>query len=1089
MSEFLSSPMTRFGRALNHADEHPISAEIFSVERLEQYAQTLAAQHKTVIKKTRAQLLPRLEDNGRKLFAAYKLLVEAIRKGRPMSPAAEWLVDNFHIVEEQLREIREDLPKSYYHELPKLVNDPLKDYPRIYALALDLIAHTDCRLDTDTLRRFIIAYQTVAPLTIGEIWAVAITLRLALVENLRRLTNAIVRSRDERDQADKLADKILELASRQGSSLSNLISERLGKLEQTPAAFVVQLTQRLREQDPAVMPVLDWLEKQTARQETTIEQIIHAEHQRQAATQVTVGNIITSMRLLSTLDWRDFFESVSLIDPLLGKDPAGAYSRMEFQSRDRYRHVIEKISKRTHTNELEIAGAVVKFAADSAKKSDEHEEPRRETHVGFYLVEDGLQQLEAAFRYRAPLGERLRRFLLRHATGAYLGTLAMVTTLILILVLLLLYAAGASVATLVLISFPGAILASELAVSVLNWDVTHLFPPRLLSRMQTVEGIPENALTMVVVPTLLSSESQVVELLEKLEVHYLANQDKHILFALLSDFADADTETLPVDESILFAAREGIEQLNLRHNNEEVPHFHLFHRRRLWNASEQKWMGWERKRGKLEEFNRLALGYGNTSFIFRTADDSLLRKLRYVITLDADTQLPRDAARKLIGTAIHPLNRPLIDENVRRVVKGYGILQPRVSISLESASRTRFARIFSGNTGIDPYTTAVSDVYQDLFGEGSFTGKGLYDIAAFDACLSDRVPENTLLSHDLFESLFARAALVTDIELLDEYPATYDTHAKRAHRWIRGDWQIFRWLFPRVPDAQRQKVRNRLPLVSRWKMLDNLRRSLVAPAVFLWLIGAWTILPRPYLLWTLFGLITIAFPVYLHVASSLLFTPRKASRSNYFWSVWRDFKTSSAQFALSVVFLTYQAWLVTDAITRTAYRKLITHKKLLEWVTAADAERSAGRDLSAFFRFMLPAEVIVISTVALTLIVNLPAWRVMIVFVVVWSTSPAIAYLISAARGIEPKLISSRDVHFARMIARRTWRFFETFVGPEDNWLPPDNFQEDPLPVVAHRTSPTNIGLLSLATLCAHDLGYVGTLEFVERQELTFATL
>jgi len=1088
MSEFLASPMTRFGRAVNHADEHPIRAEIFSVERLEQYAQTLAAQHKTVIKKTRAQLLPRLEDNGRKLFAAYKLLVEAIRKGRPMSPAAEWLVDNFHIVEEQLREIREDLPKSYYHELPKLVNDPLKDNPRIYALALALIAHTDCRLDTDTLRRFIIAYQTVAPLTIGEIWAVAITLRLALVENLRRLTDAIVRARDERDQADKLADKVLELASRQASSLPNLILERLGKLEQTPAAFVVQLTQRLREQDPAVMPVLDWLEKQTAREGTTIEQIIHAEHQRQAATQVTVGNIITSMRLLSTLDWRDFFESVSLVDPLLGKDPAGAYSRMEFQSRDRYRHVIEKISKRTSTNELEIADAAVKFAADSAKNSDEHEEAPRETHVGFYLVEDGLHQLEAAFRYRAPLGERLRRFLLRHATGAYLGTLAIVTALILILVLQLLHAAGASVATLVLISFPAAILASELAVSVLNWDVTHLFPPRLLPRMQTVEGIPENALTMVVVPTLLSSESQVVELLEKLEVHYLANQDKHILFALLTDFADADAETLPADESILFAAREGIERLNLSHNNEDVPHFHLFHRRRLWNPSEQKWMGWERKRGKLEEFNRLALGYANTSFIFRTADDPLLRKLRYVITLDADTQLPRDAARKLIGTAIHPLNRPLIDQNIRRVVKGYGILQPRVGISLESASRTRFARIFSGNTGIDPYTTAVSDVYQDLFGEGSFTGKGLYDIAAFDACLSDRVPENTLLSHDLFESLFARAALVTDIELLDEYPATYDTYAKRAHRWIRGDWQIFRWLFPRVPNAQRQKVRNRLPLVSRWKMLDNLRRSLVAPAVFLWLVGAWTSFQRPYL-WTLFGLITIAFPVYLHVTSSLLFTPRKASWSNYFWSVWRDFKTSSAQFALGVVFLAYQAWLATDAITLTAYRKLISRKNLLEWVTAADAERSAGRDLSAFFRFMLPAEVIVISIVALTLIVNLPAWRVMIVFAVVWSTAPAIAYLISAARRIEPKLISARDVHFARMIARRTWRFFETFVGPEDNWLPPDNFQEDPLPVVAHRTSPTNIGLLSLATLCAHDLGYVGTLEFVERQELTFVTL
>ena len=1081
--------MTRFGGTSNYADEQPIRAEIFSVERLEQYAQTLATEHRTVIKRARAQLLPRLEDNGRKLVAAYRLLVEAIRNGRPISPAAEWLIDNFHIVEEQLREIREDLPKSYYHELPKLADGPLKDYPRIYAVALALIVHTDCRLDTDTLRRFIIAYQTVAPLTIGEIWAVAITLRLALVENLRRLTNAIVGAREEREQADKLADKFLELASRQASALPALIDERLGKADQTRAAFVVHLTQRLREQDPAVMPVLDWLEKQVRRHGTTIEQIIHLEHQRQAATQVTVGNIITSMRLLSTLDWRDFFESVSLIDPLLAKDPAGAYSKMEFESRDRYRHVIEKISKRTRANELEIATAVVELAAEAAKSSEKNEAATRESHVGFYLVSDGLHRLEVAFAYTAPLGERLRRFVLRHATAAYLGTLGVLTSLIVIFVLQSLLAAGAGWATLIVSALLALILASDLAVSVLNWDITHLFSPRLLPRIQTVSGIPEDARTMVVVPTILSSEANAQELVQKLEVQYLANQDKHIFFALLTDFADADSETLPRDESILSAAIEGIEGLNRRHSDDELSRFHLFHRRREWNPSEDKWMGWERKRGKLEEFNRLVLGQRGTSFTFRTADDSLLRDVRYVITLDTDTELPRDAARKLIGTAVHPLNRPEIAPTTRRVVKGYGILQPRVSISLESASRTTFARIFSGNTGLDPYTTAVSDVYQDLFGEGSFTGKGLYDVRAFDTCVADRVPENALLSHDLFESLFARAALVSDIELFDDYPPAYDTYAKRQHRWTRGDWQILRWLFPSVPDAQRRKTHNPLPPISRWKILDNLRRSLVAPAVFLWLLGAWTVLPGRPLLWTLFGIITIAFPVYLHVASSLLVQPRTVPWLSHLWTVWRDFKTSSAQFALAVAFLPHQAWTAIDAIIRTVYRKVISRKKLLEWVTAADAERSARRDFGSFLRFMMPVELLVIITVVLTLLLRPQAWRSMTVFVVVWTLSPLVAYWVSAPRPAEPKLISSVDIRFARMIARRTWRFFETFVGPEDNWLPPDNFQEDPMPVVAHRTSPTNIGLLTLATLSAHDLGYVGTLECVERQELTFATL
>src|SRR5882724_5010669 len=366
MSEFFGSLSGTFGRATGYADEQPVRAEIYSVERLEQYAQTLAAEHKTVNRKARAQLLPRLEDNGRKLVAAYRTLVEAIRNGRSISPAAEWLVDNFHIVEEQLREIREDLPKSYYHELPKLADGELKDYPRIYAVAVALIAHTDCRLDTTTLRRFIAAYQTVAPLSIGELWAVAITLRLALVENLRRLAVGIVRAREEREQADKLADKLLELAPRRPDGLVSLVSERFGKREKIPQSFVVQLTQRLREQDPAVMPVIEWLEKQLAWQATSIEQVIHAEHQRQASTQVTVGNIITSMRLLSTLDWRDFFESVSLIEPLLGADPAGAYAKMEFWTRDRYRHVIERISKRTRSNELEVARAAVELAEDAA---------------------------------------------------------------------------------------------------------------------------------------------------------------------------------------------------------------------------------------------------------------------------------------------------------------------------------------------------------------------------------------------------------------------------------------------------------------------------------------------------------------------------------------------------------------------------------------------------------------------------------------------------------------------------------------------------------------------------------------------------
>jgi cyclic beta-1,2-glucan synthetase len=1106
MSEFFGSLSESFGSS-DYADEQPVRAELFSVERLEQYAKALAAEQKTVRKKGRAQLLPRLEDNGRKLIAAYHNLVEAIRAGRAISPAAEWLIDNFHIVEEQLREIREDLPKSYYHELPKLAGGDLRDYPRIYAVTLALIAHTDCRLDTNTLRRFIAAYQTVAPLSIGELWAVAITLRLALVENLRRLAVVIWRAREEREQADKLADRLLETASRRPDTLVGIVTERFGKREQIPRSFVVQLTQRLREQDPAVMPVTDWLEKRLASQGTSVEQVVHHEHQRQAAMQVTVGNVITSMRLLSTLDWRDFFESVSLIEPLLAADPAGAYSKMEFATRDRYRHVIERISKRTLAEELEIARTAIELAREAQAKSAAAEsEPEsaerylnqpREAHVGFYLVDDGLKQLEKNFSYRPKPIERFRRFVLQHATAAYLGSVALVTLLFIVLLLFGLDAAatfplrGSARGWLLITAtvLLGLVPALDLALSILNWDVTHMFPPRLVPRIDTSSGIPESACTMVVVPTIFSNEAQVNALVERLEVHFLANQDQNIYFALLSDFADADAEVSDEDNRVLELASAAIAALNERHSNPEQQRFHLFHRRRQWNKGEGHWLGWERKRGKLEEFNRLLRGATDTSFILKTADDSLLRRVQYVITLDTDTQLPRDVARKLVGAAVHPLNRPNLDPATNMVKQGYGIVQPRVSISLVSASRSTFARIFSGNTGIDPYTTAVSDVYQDLFCEGSFTGKGLYHVDAFQAALSDRVPEQSLLSHDLFESLFARAALATDIELLDDYPASYEAYAKRQHRWTRGDWQIARWLLPTVPNAARRPTRNALPLISRWKIFDNLRRSLVAPAMFLWLLAAWTFLPGSALLWSLFVVITIAFPVYLHVTTSLLIHPRGVPWTSHFWTVWGDVATNTAQFGLSLMFLPHQAYLMTDAIVRTIYRKLVSRQKLLQWVTAADAEREVREDLWSFYRLMSPAVMLALAALALSLIFKPEALPVAAVFAIAWLLSPIIAQAVSSIHLPQPKLLSAADVSFARFVCRRTWRFFEAFVGTEDNWLPPDNFQEDPIAVVAHRTSPTNVGLLLLATASAHDLGYVASTEFVERVELTFATL
>lgn len=1125
MFRLFSALVRKFHRAPDA--ELPIREELYSIERLEQFAASLAAQHKISEKPQRVRpLLPRLEENGRKLIAAYKTLAESIRDEHVISPAAEWLVDNFHIVEEQVREIREDLPKSYYHELPKLADGDFKNYPRIYALSFLLIAHTDSHLDTETLRRFIHAYQKISPLSIGELWAVPITLRLALVENLRRLATRIVSSRGERDEADRLADKLLELAQQQPAELVPLLTSRVGRRRSVGRAFVVQLTQRLREQDPAVMVVFEWMEKQLQRRGVSIEEIVHEEHHRQAAAQVTVGNIITSMRLLSTLDWKDFFETVSLIDPELEQDPAGVYSKMDFATRDRYRHVIERISKRTKKSEPEVARLALTMAreahdeisslhekrgdaesSDAAQNSEPSSEPKENasanpdfarTHVGYFLIDDGLSRLENEVGYRPHLDQRLRRVIQRHAAPIYLGSFALLTAIICGLSVVVTVRAGGSI-TAIVAAVLMLIPASELSLGIVNWSITHTFEPRLLPKMDLSKGIPAEAQTMVVVPAIFNDEATVGDLLDKLEITYLANRDEHLFFALLGDFADAQSETTPNDRAILAKAKEGVDELNLRYKQNSPPRFHLFHRPRRWCETEDKWIGWERKRGKLRDFNRLILesrhpentaerSAAAASFIVSTAGVDLLSQIRYVITLDADTQLPRDAACRLIGAAIHPLNLPRFDSRTQMVAKGYGILQPRVSISLESASRSSFARVFSGNTGIDPYTTAASDVYQDLFGEGIYTGKGLYDVQAFERALDDRVSDATLLSHDLFESIFARAGLVSDIELLDEYPAYYDTYAMRQHRWTRGDWQIAGWLRRQVKDAKGTRQPNQISTISRWKILDNLRRSILAPAIFLLLIGGWTVLPGNPFWWTMFAVLVLAFPIYAHVTTGLLIHPRGVPWTSHFWTIWGDVETNTAQFALVVVFLAHQSWLMTDAILRTLYRMFISRRYLLEWITAAHAEKTSRHNVRTFVLFMWPAPAIAMASFVMIIFVQPRSLFIAWPFLTIWALSPVLAFWFSRRKSAEAIEFTPKDLDLGRIVARRTWRFFENFVTEEDHWLPPDNFQEDP-PVLAHRTSPTNIGLLLLSTVSAYDFGYLGLVETTERIEFTLAAM
>ena len=927
--------------------EEPIRAELFSVERLEQHGESLAAAQRVTTKPRKGRpLLSRVLDNGRVLLESYRAIAQAIREESAITPAAEWLVDNYHIVDEQLREIRDDLPTGFYRELPKLAEGPLQGYPRVYGLAWAFVAHMDSRFDPETLRRFVRAYQRVQPLTIGELWAVAIALRLVLVENLRRLAVSIVRGRAARQEADMVADRLLGLGGRPIEPIATV----LRRFENAPLAssFAVQLVQRLRDQDPVVTPALHWLEKHLAVQGTTVDEMVRLEHQQLAAMNVTVRNVITSMRLISAFDWADFFESVSLVDAILWTDTG--FAAPDFATRDRYRRAIEELSRGSQQDEREVARRAVLQAQDFRSKAQEVSDPAadRRADPGYYLIANGRIAFERELGFRLPIKTWLFRAYVTQATPRYLGTIAIASALILTLFLVNSGAAEVGFVGLLLIGLLALVPASDLAIALVNREVTELLGPRALPRLALRDGVPADLRTLVVVPTLLTGQAQIAEQIERLEVHYLANSDGDLRFALLSDWTDAPQENMPEDDALLAALVEGIAQLNRQHGPalDGSERFFFFHRRRGWNESEGKWIGWERKRGKLHELNRLLRGATDTSFVSAGGRPPLAPSgVRYVITLDADTRLPQGAACRLVGTMAHPLNRPRFDPHVGRVVEGYGVLQPRVTPTLPTdRDGSLYQRISSGPAGIDPYASAVSDVYQDLFGEGSYIGKGIYDVDAFEAALAGRVPENALLSHDLFEGIFARAGLVTDIEFFEEFPAHYEVAAVRQHRWARGDWQLLPWIIGRAPDPSGGRINTSIPLIGRWKMLDNLRRTLLAPAAFLILIAGWTLPFAAPVIWTTFVLACLAIPPLLPVLSGLIPHRRGISKRSHARAVGTDLLLAASHVGLTVTLLADQAWLMTDAILRTLVRVYATRRKLLEWVTAAQTK--SGFDLT-----------------------------------------------------------------------------------------------------------------------------------------------
>ncbi|TRL37051.1 GH36-type glycosyl hydrolase domain-containing protein [Rhizobium straminoryzae] len=1064
------TPRETEGKQIDHNEA--IRAVYLNAEELRSCGEALA--------RDGAQTLPGLmpfdfrerhKENEKEILRVYRTTAKDVEAGATITPAAEWLLDNHYIVEEAIQEVRRDFPKKFYRQLPTIRIGGM-EMPRVLALAWLYVAHTHSTLNRDNLTAMTEGFQVHQSLEIGELWALPSFLRFVLIENLRRISIRVEKSRRMRQQANDAADEIIKLNDEAASA------EILKKIEALTEdnTFSTQFLYRLRNASQSPAFAIAWLEARLEAAGTDTEEVMMAEQNRLSSGNLTMGNIIKSLREIDDTEWSVWFEEVCLVDQVLREQ--SDYNELDFGSRNSYRNRIEKIARYCGKTEIEVARAAIALASEaaSAPEPDPHK-----ANVGAFLTGMYRAELEKRVGYTPNIAQRLLRTAQKMNWFAVAIPVLFFTFLALAIVGGFLAHAGMSTPVILLFLLMFSLPASEGATGLFNTLVTYVVKPARLVGYEFKEGIPEDARTLVVVPCLITNRDTVDELVRNLEVHYLANPHGEIYFALLSDWRDSSVEQTDADLEVLEYARREVALLSARYAFDGKTRFYLLHRRRLFNPSEGVWMGWERKRGKLHELNLLLRGDKDTTYM--PGANTVPDNVQYVMTLDADTRLMRDAVTKLVGKMHHPINRPVHDPNSGRVIHGYGLLQPRVTPSLTTGKDASvFQRVYSISRGIDPYVFTVSDVYQDLTGEGSFTGKGLYHVDAFETALRGRIEENAILSHDLLEGSFARCALVTDVELVEDFPTRYEVEVSRQHRWARGDWQ----LLPYILDPMRG-----VTALGRWKMVDNLRRSLTPIAWFLSSVLGWYFMdPLGALIWQILLIFSLFVAPTLSLITGLLPRSTDIVPRAHFYSVWSDIRSANAQVALRIVFIADSAFMMIDAIVRSLYRLFVSRKLMLEWRTAASIQSSAQGSPQDYYRSMWHAPVAAVFGLMLAALPDDNAFLVGLPFVLLWVLSPLVAWYVSQSAETEDTLFVPEAVSVElRKISRRTWRYYEAFVTEDQNFLPPDNFQEKPEPIVAKRTSPTNIGVYLLSTVSARHFGWISFQETLDRLENTIATV
>ena len=1057
-----------------------IHGMVLDKQQLETYLEKLASDQILQSNSSKETYpIPQVKENFEIIKQVYELLNEHIKLGIPIHPAGEWLLDNFYIIEETVKTICKDLPLKKYRQFLGISNGERKGFARIYVLAAEIVAYTDNKIDSKQVKDYIQAYQRKKTLSMEEIWNIGLFMQIALIQNIKQICEKIYFSQMQKYRVENILERLLE--NKEELKYKNL-GEYKAKVKgygEMKYPFIEYMSYRLKKYGKAAYSFSQILEEQVNKMGSSIEEVVKKEHFDIALKKVSMANCITSMKELLRIDFLDIFEKINGVEDILKQDPVDVYANMDYKTKEAYRSVIKEISAKAKISEIYIAQKVLELAQEKEKK----EGKTRKAHVGYYLIDNGKIDLYKTLHIpTAPLQKENTKL------KGYIAIIWGISALLDLAFTIYLYKELQNIVLSILFFIGVWIPLQEILVQVVQYISNKLVKPKIIPKLDMQNGIPKEEATIVVIPTIIKNKEKVEELMKKLEVYYLANQSDNLYFALLGDCSSGPNKEEPFDKEVEQAGLEETNRLNKKYSQAGFPKFHFIYRKRFWNGKEECYLGWERKRGLLNQFNEYLLG--KTENVFRTntlenwkkeeskEEQKKFPTIQYVITLDADTNLTLNTGLELVGAMAHILNKPILNDKKDAVIEGHALMQPRVGIDLEVSRKNIFTKIYAGSGGTDSYTNAISDFYQDNFGEGIFTGKGIYDLSVFSQVLKEEIPENTVLSHDLLEGSYLRCGLVSDIMLMDGYPYSYQSFKSRLHRWIRGDVQIIRWLQKNITDTKENKKQNPLNALSKYKIFDNLVRAILPVMTllsFLYVIILDILFSVK--IWPFVTILTVSVlaPTILDIINRIIYRKEGESSKKSFSPTIPSLWASILRGILALGVLPDKAYFSANAIGKTIYRLAISKKHLLEWTTSEEAEKLAKTDLKSYYLSMVPNIVLGILGMLYICFAKQEVISILVfILSVLWLITPAIMWYISKTIKLKPKVeeLNKQEQAYVLEIGQKTWQYFKDHLTEKTNYLPPDNYQEDRKPKIVYRTSPTNIGLGLLAVVSSYDLGY-----------------